>query len=295
MKNQIKAIKIMLSVLFFILIFSGCKKDEGEVTSNTQSDLKTISAFSFTKANNSALTGDLTGTVGDDVITLDAPVGTDVTALIASFTTDGTKIEVSTLAQLSDTTSNDFRNPVVYTITAANGTSQKYTVTVTVATLSTAKSMSAFSLTSAKNAALSKDLVGTISGTTITTGTLFYGTDISALIATFTHDGLKVTVGVNEQTSGTTANDFSSPVTYQVNAADSSTQNYSIDLVVIPKMADTGQILCYDATAILACPSSGSAFYGQDSQYNTVNQQSYTDNGDGTVKDNNTGVMWAQC
>lgn len=34
--------------------------------------------------------------------------------------------------------------------------------------------------------------------------------------------------------------------------------------------------------------------FGEDSDYNTLNQPSYTDNGDGTVTDNVTGVIWQQ-
>ncbi|MGH4038619.1 MAG: hypothetical protein ACRQFF_12350 [Sphaerochaeta sp.] len=38
-------------------------------------------------------------------------------------------------------------------------------------------------------------------------------------------------------------------------------------------------------------PSSSEDYYGQDAMY-TVNEPSFTDNGDGTVTDNNTGLMW---
>ena len=35
-------------------------------------------------------------------------------------------------------------------------------------------------------------------------------------------------------------------------------------------------------------------FYGQDGDYQKGTPMSYTDNGDGTVTDNVTGLMWAQ-
>ncbi len=56
-------------------------------------------------------------------------------------------------------------------------------------------------------------------------------------------------------------------------------------------IVDTGQTVCYNNSAAISAPSSGSDFYGQDAQYNG-NQPSYTDNGDGTVTDNVTGLMW---
>ena len=49
----------------------------------------------------------------------------------------------------------------------------------------------------------------------------------------------------------------------------------------------------YDNTSIISAPSSGQAFYGQDATY-SGNQPSYSDNGDGTITDNVTGLMWEQ-
>ena len=58
-------------------------------------------------------------------------------------------------------------------------------------------------------------------------------------------------------------------------------------------VVDTGQGQCYDNDVVVACPDEGAAFYGQDAQYSGA-QPSYTDNGDGTVTDNVTGLMWQQ-
>ncbi|MFX1563136.1 MAG: DUF1566 domain-containing protein [Promethearchaeota archaeon] len=58
-------------------------------------------------------------------------------------------------------------------------------------------------------------------------------------------------------------------------------------------IVDTGQTSCYDNTDVITPPSSGAAFYGQDAQFDGV-QPSYQDNGDGTVTDLNTGLMWQQ-
>ncbi|MBD3326874.1 DUF1566 domain-containing protein [candidate division KSB3 bacterium] len=56
-------------------------------------------------------------------------------------------------------------------------------------------------------------------------------------------------------------------------------------------IVDTGQRTCYDAWDAISCPSSGQAFAGQDAQYAGA-QPAYQDNGDGTVTDLNTGLMW---
>lgn len=59
---------------------------------------------------------------------------------------------------------------------------------------------------------------------------------------------------------------------------------------VIP---DTDQSLCFDAFTVIEEPSPGEPFYGQDAQYQG-HQPAYQDNGDGTVTDINTGLIWQQ-
>ncbi len=58
-------------------------------------------------------------------------------------------------------------------------------------------------------------------------------------------------------------------------------------------VVDTGQDTCYDVAVAIACPESGESFYGQDAQH-TGNAPRYTNNGDGTITDNVTGLMWQQ-
>ncbi len=56
--------------------------------------------------------------------------------------------------------------------------------------------------------------------------------------------------------------------------------------------SDTGQTTCYDGTGNLISCASGTD-PGQDGDH-PRNPMSFTDNGDGTVTDNNTGLMWQQ-
>ncbi|MCP5049885.1 MAG: DUF1566 domain-containing protein, partial [bacterium] len=59
-------------------------------------------------------------------------------------------------------------------------------------------------------------------------------------------------------------------------------------------VVDTDQSTCYNTNgSSISSPSPGSSLYGQDAQY-SGNAPSYTDNGDGTITDNNTGLMWQQ-
>ncbi|MFC1888384.1 DUF1566 domain-containing protein [Thermodesulfobacteriota bacterium] len=58
-------------------------------------------------------------------------------------------------------------------------------------------------------------------------------------------------------------------------------------------LPDTAQDVCYDDSGEITCPAQGASFFGQDAQYDG-NQPAYQYNGDGTVTDLNTGLMWQQ-
>ena len=64
-----------------------------------------------------------------------------------------------------------------------------------------------------------------------------------------------------------------------------------------PSLPDTGQTKCYNAAGTeITC---GTAPVGQDAEYTSANSftcdPSFTDNGDGTITDNCTGLMWKTC
>jgi hypothetical protein len=58
-------------------------------------------------------------------------------------------------------------------------------------------------------------------------------------------------------------------------------------------IVDTAQGVCYDNQNEVPCESIAATFNGQDAQY-IGNQADYRDNGDGTVTDLVTGLMWQQ-
>jgi hypothetical protein len=59
------------------------------------------------------------------------------------------------------------------------------------------------------------------------------------------------------------------------------------------EIVDTGQMNNYNNLEEIISPDSNSSFYGQDAQI-LGNQPNYTDNGDGTITDNVTGLMWSK-
>lgn len=55
-------------------------------------------------------------------------------------------------------------------------------------------------------------------------------------------------------------------------------------------IVDTNQTYCFSDTGVITC---GQSFNGQDAQYTGL-QPAYQNNGDGTITDLNTGLMWIQ-
>jgi len=185
---------------------------------------KALTAFSF-----QGLTPPVVGTINEaaHTIALTVPFGASRTALVATFTTSGASVAIAGTPQTSGVTANDFTDPVTYTITAADASTQDYIVTVTVAA-TTAKAITAFSFQG-----LTPPIIGTINEAAHTIAlSAPFGTDRTALVATFTTSGASVAIAGTLQTSGVTANDFSNPVTYTVTAGDGTTQAYVVTVTV---------------------------------------------------------------
>jgi mRNA-degrading endonuclease HigB of HigAB toxin-antitoxin module len=190
--------------------------------SSTQNYTVTVTvALSPAKAITAFSLNGVTGTIDEaaKTIALTLPHGTSVTALVATFTTTGASVKVGSSVQVSGTTANNFTNSVTYKVTAADSSTQNYTVTVTVA-LSPAKAITAFSL---------KGVTGTINEANKAIALILPPvTNVTALVATFITTGQSVKVGSTVQASGTTANNFTNPVTYKVTAADGTMAYYTV-------------------------------------------------------------------
>jgi hypothetical protein len=255
-------------------------------------DPKAITAFSFTAGANAALSADLATTISGTSITATTPFGTSVTALVATFTTNGVSVTIGGTAQVSGTTANNFTSAVTYTVTAADGSTQDYMVTLTVAA-NEAKAITTFSFTDATNTALSADVTATISGTNIT-ATVPSGTDVTALIATFTTTGESVSISSIVQVSGTTANDFSSVVTYTVTAADSTTQEFSVAVSITPQYGFTVSSISGNITESGGTATFNVRLLSQPTHDVTIDVSS-NDTSEGTVLPSNltfTSINW---
>jgi len=215
----------MLGMVLFLIL--GCRIDPRlPETAGEAVGAKAITAFSFPAFS-------ATGAIDESAkgITATVPHGTDLTALVAAFTTTGVSVKVGSVMQASGTTANNFSQPVTYVVKAKDGSTASYTVTVAVAPppVSSAKAITVFLFV---NPVYSE---GTIDEAAKTIHVAMpYGTNVNSLVASFLTTGSSVKVGSTLQQSGVTANDFSNPVTYTVIAADGSWMPYAVTVGVAP-------------------------------------------------------------
>jgi len=115
-------VSLLISLICVFLLIGGCSGDGG---SNGPSSAKAITAYSL---------NGVAGTINEagKTIAVTMPSLTNVFSLVATFTTTGTSVTIGTNQQVSGTTANDFTTPLTYTVTAADGTTTTYTVTITV-------------------------------------------------------------------------------------------------------------------------------------------------------------------
>lgn len=73
----------------------------------------------------------ITGIIKSSQISLLAPTLTTLTPQIASFTTTGAQVTVNGVTQASGVTSNSYASSIIYTVTAVDGSTQNYTVSLT--------------------------------------------------------------------------------------------------------------------------------------------------------------------
>jgi len=76
-----------------------------------------------------------------------------------------------------------------------------------------------------------------------------------------------------------------------INEASSTTISTASKVANSYAIVDTGQRIAYDNDDVISLPTSGADFFGQDASY-IINAPSYTDNNDGTISDNVTGLVW---
>jgi hypothetical protein len=134
-----KARRIFVSV-FIILTFAlsfinGCtSKSDSPSSDSPSSDTPSSDTPSSAKAITAFSLNGVAGTINETekTIAVAMPSLTNVYSLAATFTTTGASVTIGTTTQKSGVTVNNFIAPVTYTVTAADGSTVTYTVTVTI-------------------------------------------------------------------------------------------------------------------------------------------------------------------
>ena len=118
---------------------NGFKKIEYQVNLSVDqiSGFANILTYKFTDALNDEFTGgDVVGIINytAGTISLTVPAATVVTSLVATFTlSDSATMKVSSTAQVSGTTPNDFSSAITYVVTSKYGNTKNFVTTVTIA------------------------------------------------------------------------------------------------------------------------------------------------------------------
>ena len=126
--NRMRKPLTWFTALLMVAALVGC--GGGNNAAAPASSSKLITNYAFNGYSGAPVIIDQAPTVKTVALTL--PFGTNVTALVATYTTTGASVKVGAVVQANGTTANSFAAPVTYTITAADGTTASYVVTVTV-------------------------------------------------------------------------------------------------------------------------------------------------------------------
>lgn len=89
-----------------------------------------ITSFSFLKSKNSGIIYDINANTEENNINICSPSILDASSLVATFNSNGEKILVNDVEQISGVTVNDFTAPVKYTVISADGETNSYIIKV---------------------------------------------------------------------------------------------------------------------------------------------------------------------
>jgi hypothetical protein len=216
-------------ILLLTLLLISCGKEQDGLIQPISAE---ISSFSFLVALNPTLNEDLNLTFDGENTFLGAfDYVCDIENLVASFEFVGDVVSVDNLVQESSLNSNNFTEPVEYTVSKDAGNSVKsYFIEISYVTDYPIE-MKSFSFLSELNPTLTQDVNLTFDGVDTFSAAVNELCDIQQLVASYDVVGGLVQVNSVEQTTGISGNDFNKPVTYKVaNTTNSTTQNFYIEI-----------------------------------------------------------------
>ena len=235
--------KICFSVFPIFLLIS-CRRD----TFQAQSFDKSITGLVFKVADNSnVLATDITGIITSDTIKVTFLKGTVVSSLVPTITFTGKSVTPS------NKTAQNFSDKINYTITAQDGSTVTYFISVSF--IANDKNISSFAFRSVDNLSdLSKDVNGIITSDSINL-TVPFGTKLNNLVPFILTTGKSITPG------SLVKQDFTNPVNYTVTGQDGSIKNYVVKVsVALNTIAIAGTIFVSGSTDNYLPPDSGNVY-----------------------------------
>jgi spore coat protein CotH len=198
-------LRVLITVLLLGFVLAGC-----ENTTTPVSDEKAITSFAI---------GIAVGVIAEQTITVTVPYGTNITDLSPVILFTGRAISPASM------TVQDFTSPVTYRVTADDGSTRDYVVTVR---FGTEPRITSFSINAAE-IGLTEDLIGDIDeiDATITLASQNWIERLDSLKAAFEASGT-LTVNGAPQESGVTAQDFRNDIVYTVTTEDNATKDYTV-------------------------------------------------------------------
>ncbi len=244
-----------IPVTYVVYDCNGNPQDYTVTVTIAKNSAKSISAFSI---------GGITALIDGFNITLILHCSTNLSTLKPEFTTDGEKVTVEDVEQTSGVTVADFSSSLTktYKVTAADGTTENYTVTITLSTDSN-RNITSFSFGIAGESV-------TITPVDENNGTINVtvpcGTSISSLVPTFTITGKKVTIDSEtggELMSDVTSVEFDTARDFFVEACDGSYKKYTVTVTAVCSSSK-------DITKFTICGRDGTITESGDLENNTI-------------------------
>ncbi len=209
MRRQIIIFVLTLSIS---IVLVHCRK------SSPKSSDRRITSFVLHSSDNAAfLSKDVIGQIRADSIILPIPGGTALSSLVPAIDYIGAGINPA------NHSAQNFSNPVRYTVTAADGSRQSYTVVSKL--LSNQKAITSFQFKTADNPGLSADISGVIVTDTIEVifnGAIGMDSLVPGLAPSIVYSGVAISPASGIKT------DYSWPQHYTVTAEDGSQKDYTV-------------------------------------------------------------------
>ena len=213
-------------VHYLVTAADNSTKDYTVTVTVALNDAKDITAFTFSSQIGATVINE--AALPNPTISITVPYSVDVLASLTP-TIVYTGVSVNPASGVAQ----NFTNSVPYTVTAEDGSTKVYTVTLNPP--SSAKTITAFTLTTTNTSPFSpfRCTKGQIyESSSYIFVSLYSGTNTSDLVANFATTGVTVFVGGitgTPQISGTTHNSFATPLTYTVVAEDGTIRSYVVE------------------------------------------------------------------